>query len=147
MPKKNRANKKKKTQKKKFKNIKKETKIHVNNIKYEPLKDIKDNNIVTNIEEEELNIINKEIQFIVKEQNKEININNLDKISDIKSNQDLDKENEELLDEKNINDIKLEFMDSKENQYFISNKGHKINPDLNEYTSLIGSLNNTIGDF
>ena len=38
-------------------------------------------------------------------------------------------------------------MDSKENQYFISNKGHKINPDLNEYTSLIGSLNNTIGDF
>ena len=38
-------------------------------------------------------------------------------------------------------------MDSKDIQDFISNKGHKINPDLNEYTSLNGSLNNTIGDF
>ena len=48
-------------------NIKNESKKPVNIIKYEPIKDINDNNIIRNIEEDELNAINKEIGFIANE--------------------------------------------------------------------------------
>lgn len=68
-------------------------------------------------------------------------------ISDTKNNQNFENENQELLEEENINDIKTEFIDSKENKDFISSKGHKINPDLNEYTTLNGSLNNITNPF